>query len=230
MRGLRNLSLTLNRAGRYEEALAVSDRLEDECGDGDHATSRRAAVYLNTGRWEGAFEAAASLREIWPEESLVAALAAFEMGRASDATACFLHGALNHPRAARMLLDLPTGEPDASSYEEVTDHNTGVSLWQALHAFLADQSRSSRRFFREMLTAPAIDKLLQEKEEVVRRWHEQHSTGERGAFDRMYVMNSWDFAQEQAEAHLAGLGGRGPGRTGGNGRPATGPISTGRRP
>jgi hypothetical protein len=42
MRGLRNLALTLNQTGRFDEALALCDRLENECGDhmfGTHPVS-----------------------------------------------------------------------------------------------------------------------------------------------------------------------------------------------
>ena len=48
MRGLQNLTLTLNEAGRFPEAPAICDRLADECGDEVAATWHRAAIYLNT--------------------------------------------------------------------------------------------------------------------------------------------------------------------------------------
>ena len=54
MRGLRNLCRTLVRAGRYDEALALCDRLERECGDDLTADAQRTSIRLNTGRWEEA--------------------------------------------------------------------------------------------------------------------------------------------------------------------------------
>jgi hypothetical protein len=48
MRGLRNLALALNESERFAEALAICDRLEDECGDGPAAASHRAVIFLNT--------------------------------------------------------------------------------------------------------------------------------------------------------------------------------------
>ncbi len=44
MRGLRNLTLTMNRAGRYEEALDLCERLEKECADEMTTAAYRAAV------------------------------------------------------------------------------------------------------------------------------------------------------------------------------------------
>jgi len=58
MRGLRNLVLTLNQAGRFEEALAICDRLTDECGDQWNADWYRAAISLNTGKWQQASDLA----------------------------------------------------------------------------------------------------------------------------------------------------------------------------
>jgi pentatricopeptide repeat protein len=49
MRGMRNMINALNRAGRYDEALSLCDRLEKECGDDHFAASYRAAIFLNTG-------------------------------------------------------------------------------------------------------------------------------------------------------------------------------------
>jgi hypothetical protein len=41
-------------------------------------------------------------------------------------------------------------------------------------------------------------RLLDESATVVRRWHEQHPTGEREAFDRMQLMQSPGFAEGEA--------------------------------
>jgi hypothetical protein len=41
-------------------------------------------------------------------------------------------------------------------------------------------------------------RLLDESAAVVRRWREQHPTGEREAFDRMQRMRSLEFAKTEA--------------------------------
>ncbi len=43
-----------------------------------------------------------------------------------------------------------------------------------------------------------VAKLLDESVAVVRRWHAQHPTAEREAFDRMQRMRSRQFAQVEA--------------------------------
>ena len=88
--------------------------------------------------------------------------------------------------------------PTVTSAEEAADHNTGVSLLRALHAFLRRQSRASRRFFRDLVRDARVARLLDESVAVVRRWHEQHPTGEREAFDQMQRMRSRHFATLEA--------------------------------
>lgn len=196
MRGLRNLASTLNEAGRFEEALAVCDRLDDECGDAITTTWHRAVIHLNTGKWQQAAEAAQRLTGLYPEANLIAAFALYELGRIDQVLSALLHGALNHPRAARMLVGERTTAPKSS--EETRDHNTGVSLRHELHAYLKDQSRASKRFFRALVRDPRVVCLLDEIVAVVQRRAAQHPTGEREAFDRMTLMHSPEFAQLQA--------------------------------
>jgi tetratricopeptide (TPR) repeat protein len=196
MRGMRNLALALNRAGRWEEALAVCDRLERECDDRITAMAHRSSVYLNTGRWAEAAGAAQYLHRIDPSASLAAAFALFEVGRQRAALASFLHGALNSPRAARMLLGLRSRTPRSS--DEVRDADTGVELRRDLHAFLRDGRRASLRFFGKVVRRSNVASLLEEIEAVVERWHEQHRTGQREAFERMNLMHTEAFAEERA--------------------------------
>lgn len=73
-----------------------------------------------------------------------------------------------------------------------------MSLLRGLHAYLHGQSRVSRRFFRDVIRDARVVWLLDESVAVVRRWHEQHRTGEREAFDRMRVMRSPEFAKAEA--------------------------------
>jgi tetratricopeptide (TPR) repeat protein len=197
MRGLRNLALALNRAGRWEEALAVCDRLEEECGDRVTAMAHRSSAFLNTGRFPEAVGAAEYLRGVDPvTASFVAALAHFETGRRRAALAAFLHGALNGPRAARVLLGLRPRAPRTS--DEARDHEAGIDLRKDLAAYLRDRRRASLRFFSGILARPEVAGLLDEIEAVVRRWHEQHRTGTREAFDRMRLMQGRAFAEQRA--------------------------------
>ncbi len=196
LRGLRNLAMTLNEAGRFDEALALCNRLDDECGDGITATWHRAIVFLNTKQWQQAAEAAERLIGLYPEANLIVAFALFELGQRGEVLSAFLHGALNEPRTVRMLLDERLPAP--KSYDESRDHNAGVSLLRALHAYLQYQSRTSKRFFRALLRDPRVDGLLDEVTAVASRRKEQHRTEERKAFDRMISMRSIEFAKVQA--------------------------------
>ena len=196
MRGLRNLALALNQAGRYVEALAICERLEHECRDDVAAAAHRASVYLNTGDWQLSADAARYLRRIDPSESLVAALACFELGDRPEAASFFLHGALNSPRTARMLLGEPSDRPEG--YDEVSDHNRGVGLKRALGGFLGNQDTVSRLFFRELIAHPRVTALLEEKGQVVARWHDQRGSEEREAFLRMEEMGTPEFARAEA--------------------------------
>lgn len=199
MRGLRNLALTLNEAGRFPEALAICDQLVDECGDELTATWHRAAICLNTRQWELAAEAARQTIGLHPSGGFLMAFANLELGRHNDALEAFLHAALNHPRAARMLAGEKTrGKHTVTSADDAQDHNTGLSLLCGLHAYLRGQSRASKRFFRDVVRDARVMRLLDESVTVVRRRHEQHPTGEREAFDRMQRMHSLRFAQAEA--------------------------------
>jgi tetratricopeptide (TPR) repeat protein len=191
--------LALNEAGRFPEALAICDRLADECGDEVAATWHRAAVYLNTGQWERAAGAAQRTIGLDPAGGFLAAFAYFELGQRDRALGAFLHAALNHPRSARMLAGEKTrGKRTVTSRDEAEDHNTGVSMLRGLHAYLHGQSRASRRFFRDVVDDARVMRLLDESAAVVRRWHEQHPTGEREAFDRMQRLRSLEFAKTEA--------------------------------
>lgn len=200
MRGLRNLALTLNELGRHDEALTLCDRLEHECGDDLSAAGHRAAIYLNTARWQLAADAATYLHKVWPSESFVAAFALFELNQHQDAASMFLHGALNCPRAARMLLGMRTRKPRSS--DEARDHNAGVSDLRRLGTYLARHGRSAKKFFRDFVRHPRIDAVLNDIVEVAARRNAQHPTGEREAFDRMQLMQTPEFARNEARAAI----------------------------
>ena len=197
MRGLRNLALTLNRAGEYIEALDACEKLERECGDDATAAWHRAAIYLNTGHWEMALYSSESLvRGMRPDAGFIAGFAAIELGERERAIGLFLHGALHNPRAARMLAEIRTDKP--TNRREAEDHNAGVYLWQNLHGYLAKHRSTAKRFLRQFVEHPAVISLLNEMDALVGRWHEQHQGGGREDFDRLNEMRSTDFVEAQA--------------------------------
>jgi len=197
MRALRSMTVALNRAEAYEEALEFCERQEKECGDTDAATTFRSSIFLNMGRWEEARDAALRLIEFWPEHSLIAAFAWRELGEIDEALACLLHGALNRPWTARMLMGLPTSEP--RNVEEVIDHNGGIDTCADLEAYLGRQSRASRQFFLGTLKAAPVVELLNEAEDVRRRWLDASTEPDRHeAFTRMKQMQTAEFARNQA--------------------------------
>lgn len=199
MRGLRNLALALNEAGRFDEALTICDRLVDECGDEETVDWHRATIQLNTRRWRQAADAAERSMGLDPAGGFIAAFAHFERGHREGALRRFLYAALNHPLAARTLVGATRrrAEPPKSR-EDADDHNTGGSLLRGLHAYLKSQSAASRGFFREVVNDPRVARLLEESADVVRRWHEERRPGEREAFDRMQLMRSRPFAESEA--------------------------------
>jgi len=197
MRALRSLTIASNRARAYHDALDLCDLQETECGDLDAATTFRSVIFLNMGRWEEAKDAALRLVRIWPEHSLVAAFAWRELGDLGEAAACFLHGALNLPRTANMLLELPVAGP--TSYADARDHNIGISQCADLDAFLQLQPHASREFFLKILHEPSVVELLDELADVRQRWQETRTDPElRDAFERLHEMETVEFARSQA--------------------------------
>lgn len=73
MRGLRNLALTFNRVGRFDDAERVCAQLAGECGDDLTAEYHRGEIALNRGRWNDAIVAASRLINLYPECNFIAA-------------------------------------------------------------------------------------------------------------------------------------------------------------
>ncbi len=198
MRGMRNIVIGLNRAGRYNEALEYCDRLEKECGDEFTSASHRASIYLNTNRWGDAADFALKLQNIHASESLVAAFALCELGCMEDAVACFLHGAINFTRAAKILAGIPNRPP--KNHDEAVDNNAGVDIRKDLHKYLSGSGRKSIRFFKCFFQDPRVDKLLSQMEDVKKRWAAERHTDKREAYKLMMQMKTLSFARQEAEA------------------------------
>ncbi len=192
MRGLRNLALALVQAKRYEEALVTCDRLVTECDDAITAAAHRASAYLDTGRWREALDAARYIHQISPGESLLAAFAAFELGREGEARVLFLHAVLNKPRTVGGLLGARFVRP--RDREEAVDHNDGILLARTLDDFLRRRRPASRRFFGGLWEHPKVKDLLDESALVTARWQADRQGRDRSAFDRMQELRSWEFA------------------------------------
>lgn len=200
MRGLANLALALNEAGRFEEALVPCDRLERECGDVERASSHRADIHLNSRKWDQAAAAAAKGDD--PGSSFVQALAVFELGRTDEARTLFLHAALQSPRAARMLVGVRT-PTEPSIMSEAFDHNLGVALVRRVGAYLKRQSANSKAFFSSLVHHPRVSAALDEVEALSKRKHEVRPAEDRAAFERLSQLQSVEFARAEAE-QLAG--------------------------
>jgi tetratricopeptide (TPR) repeat protein len=195
-RGLSNLMITLNRLGRYDEALRLADQLEGVCGDREGAECYRADIHLNRGAWEEAVRAARYVRKLWPEMSFVAAMGAFEMGRMEESVADFLHGACNHPGAAPLITGRRPKAP--KNNDEARDRQVGAVFLQNLAGYQARNGPRARRFFGALTANPEFGALMDEIEETRRRRDEERKTNARIAWDLLERMESPKFAVERA--------------------------------
>lgn len=194
MRGLRNQAYTLNRLCRYDEALAVCDHLDDVCGDDGSADVHRAAIFLNTGMWVQAFTKAEKWCRVWSDKSFIAGFAAAQRSDTTRAVAHLAHATLNHPRAAHMLVGWRSkGQP--KEYEEVRDHNVGVSTNHILHGYLARRASKGRKLLRRLLELPELVNLIAELHEATATWRATRDCDDRTAYDRMMEMQSLPFAE-----------------------------------
>ena len=195
MRGLTNLALTFNQAGRYDEALGACEQLAEECHETIEAVALRSYVYLNLGRWKEAFEAATWVCQLSPGHSLVAAFAAFERHDLDEARALFHHAALNRPRTVAIVVGAvvsrrPTARVDSD------DHNGGVMMKRSLDAYLRKRKPAARRFFAELWKDGRVAQHREELDRVTKAWRDDRTGRDRTAFDRMQELQSWGFARQ----------------------------------
>jgi len=200
MRGLRNLTLALVEGSRFDDALRICDRLEQECGDVESAVWHRATIGLNTRDW-AAVSPIEGFLEIDPSSGFLIAFAEYERGRLDRVLPAFLRAALSSPCAARMLADKAMALLSPVPYDDANDHNTGVSLSRALHVYRAKQSRRAKQFFRAVVRDPRVARLLDEV--IALRGMHGKDRG-REEFDRLTELQSVRFAAIQA-SELADL-------------------------
>ena len=158
MRGLINLAYAYMAERRFDEALAICDKLEQECGDTDFANLGRGRIYLNLGKWAEARQAATKLHQGSPAESFIIAYAAFEMGQHVDALTHFIFAALHKPHTARMLIEMKSSKPNTR--DSVDDHNDGIYLYRYTRWFRERQSSASLKFFKSVMKDARVVALL----------------------------------------------------------------------
>ena len=93
-----------------------------------------------------------------------------------------------------------------ATYDDAQDHNTGVSLCRALHAYRGRQSRRAKQFFRALVRDPRVVRLL---DEVIALRETRSKERGREAFDRLRILQSRELAVAQA-AQLGDLVGLAP--------------------
>ena len=202
MRGLRNLALALNRRKSYQDALAICDKLEDECNDNVTASVHRAAIFLNSKQWQQAEQSALSLITISPIEAAIAAFSQFEQGRLPEARQNFLFAALNNPLGIEMLIKGKAVNP--KNFLQSEDYNGGIELRATLAPYLADRTAKSRAFFADILSHSQVKKLLAEVSRCAISHSElKDTTKHRANFARWHELQSVEFAKILVESMRA---------------------------
>lgn len=88
------------------------------------------------------------------------------------------------------------------SADEARDHNVGVSLCRALHAYRKQQSPRSLKFFTGMVKDPRVVRLLDESVSAARAWLGSRDA-DRAVFDRLSLIRSRAFARAFAPIERA---------------------------
>jgi hypothetical protein len=197
MRGLRNLAMALNEAGRYKDALTLCDRLAKECGDELTAAAHKTDIFLNTSQWQSALETSRACGgELNPSAAFTEGFAQFALGFPEESLSAFLYAALRYPLAARILVGAPSSVP--KSRREVEDHNLGIALRRNLHAYLKKQLQAAREFFLSLIRDPRVTHLLDESLATAKRWQAERQSTDRTDFDRLQLLHSRAFARSEA--------------------------------
>ncbi len=196
IRSLISLAQTHNRIGDFAAALRYCEKLDKECHQGFTAAVVRTPIYMNDGAFYRAVDSAKSVCQDYPHENLPLAFAYYEIGAKREARVHFLAGAIRFPRSARMLCGYSrTTEP--KTFEEVDDHNNGVYCLRDLTHYLSNRPPRTIRFFKGILRDSTVGGLIDEAQNVRRKWSENRSD-DRTWFDRMKVMESFAFAESKA--------------------------------
>ena len=207
MRGLRNLSLVLNRMGQFDEALAICNQLENECGDDLYAAHTSSDIFLNQGEWQQALAKAKHCKEIFKNMSFNAAFALLAMGDLENAQKYFLHAALNYPFTVHSLVDLK--QKDLKKYEALTseerqDFDLIVDLKANLFQYLAGYKKKIKNQFKDWLMSHEIQELIFERAQATKEWKSNRQAGASKGFKKMTEMGEFKFAEKVIEDSVKG--------------------------
>ncbi|MBF0104379.1 MAG: hypothetical protein HQM16_03525 [Deltaproteobacteria bacterium] len=205
MRGLRNLALVLNRSGKFDEALDVCDKLDEECGDDIVARCMKSDIYLNLDQWRLAIKHATYDCNTFPDNSFNVAFANFELGNTKEANTYFLHATLHYPKTANALVGIHI-KNTPKTHEECDDHNCSIDVCQNLHKYLKQKSRPSLKHFKEFILKKDIQDLVQEKIKATHEWMANREAGPSVGYKRMQEMGKIEFAQKEVGNLMASAG------------------------
>jgi hypothetical protein len=191
------------------EALAVAERLKNECFQVERAMMLRARIHLNMGRFEDAAKESAGLVEIWPSEAFVAGFALAEKGDAQEAAAHLLYATLHHPETSRALANGRGREP--RSWREERDRDALEELRNNLPAYFVLRKNAGVTALQTLLRSPRIVSLI-ERSQLLERRHSEGRRTDREAFDERTKMLTLAFARgvvasiaaEGGSEHLVG--------------------------
>lgn len=186
MRGLANLARALNRASRFEESLAASDRLA-ECARHDVLDDARSAALLNMARYEDAEATVRVHPGIAPGYQLAFAL--LPQHRGAEAWPVLVRAVLHNPRIGQHLLGGRVGPP--SSRTEWQDDVTARHLQRDLHVFLPKHRRTINEALKAAIKHPKLAPLIAELHELEGA---PRRPDDRATFERLHELRSPEFA------------------------------------
>lgn len=134
------------------EAEEVARRWRPMVGASDVVDNHYLYTLARLGRWSEVVTGACRRGVEAPAWSFVAALGEYEGGSRTEAARDWIHAAVRAPRAARVLLGLPTMRPGGP--EETLEQEWALELRNRWASFFADPALLS--FFRSVQAAPEV--------------------------------------------------------------------------
>jgi len=182
-----------NQLGQFHEALASCDRLARDYGQDMTANALSVPVLLNDRQWHEARRRAEGLSEIYPENNLLAALAALELRDTAQARERFIRSALQLPATTALLLGVRLHK---GMVEDARDHNGGVALLRETGPYRATHGKSLK-VFRELWSHPVVVQAVAEADEVRQKWRAERG-GDRTWLGEMHRLHAVEHAMEVA--------------------------------
>ena len=199
VRGLINIGHTYNRSRQFDKVVEVARKLDKRCGMDVHSRCLLGSVYLNTGKWKQAIRSVRPLLTMSPDESYVIAIAYLELSEIEESRDHFLHGLMNNPWFADLLLDNPIAEP--AGWEEIDQYNASLNTWGVLQPYLENKTPESFGLFRAIMNDERVRDLRAEMKALLtardrRDGRAANEAGYREARRRIDHYHSLDFARE----------------------------------